>query len=91
MYVCMYVYCLTCKKCRSQYIGETEQEIHERQRGHLSDINSNKTSLPYVKHFRQCGIKHYTITGVEKLRSRNPHVRKAREKYYKTLFDVQII
>ena len=80
---------VTCKKCLSQYIGETEQELHARQRGHLSDIKSNK-DLPYVRHFRECGIQHYTITGVEKLRNRDPHVRKAREKYYKTLFDVQI-
>ena len=83
------IYCVTCKKCLAQYIGETEQEIHARQRGHLSDIKSNK-DLPYVRHFRQCGIEHYTITGVEKLRNRDPHVRKARERYYKTLFDVQI-
>ena len=83
------IYCVTCKKCSSQYIGETEQELHARQRGHLSDIKSNK-DLPYVRHFRECGIQHYTITGVEKLRNRDPHVRKAREKYYKTLFDVQI-
>ena len=83
------IYCVTCKKCLAQYIGETEQELHARQRGHLSDIKSNK-DLPYVRHFNQCGIEHYTITGVEKLRNRDPHVRKARERYYKTLFDVQI-
>ena len=74
----------------AQYIGETEQEIHARQRGHLSDINSNAQGLPYVTHFQQCGVESYTITGVEKLRNRDPHVRKAREKYYKELFQVQI-
>ena len=84
------IYCVTCKKCRGQYIGETEQEIHARQRGHLADIRSNKSGLPYVEHFRGCGIENYTITGVEKLRNSDPHVRKAREKYYKELFDVQI-
>ena len=84
------IYCLTCKKCLAQYIGETEQEIHARQRGHLADIRKNAEGLPYVKHFRECGIENYTITGVEKLRDRDPHIRKAREKYYKELFKVQI-
>ena len=84
------IYCLTCKKCLAQYIGETEQEIHARQRGHLSDINSNAQGLPYVTHFQRCGVENYTITGVEKLRDRDPHIRKAREKYYKELFQVQI-
>ena len=84
------VYCITCKKCRAQYIGETEQELHARQRGHLSDIRLNKAGLPYVKHFRSCGIEHYTITGVEKVRERDPLIRKERELYYKGLFDVQI-
>ena len=61
-----------------------------RQRGHLADIRSIKSALLYVEHFRGCGIENYTITGVEKLRNMDPHVRKAREKYYKELFDVQI-
>ena len=84
------IYCVMCNKCRAQYIGETEQEIHARQRGHLSDIKSNEPGLPYVKHFRECGVEHYTITWVEKLRDRDPHIRKSREKYFKKLFDVQI-
>ena len=28
-------------------------------------------------------MENYTITGVEKLRNRDPHIRKAREKYFK--------
>ena len=84
------VYCLTCKKCKAQYIGETAQELHARQRGHISDIRSNKAALPYVKHFRMCGIENYTITGVKKVRERDSLVRKEREQFYKVLFDVQI-
>ena len=84
------IYCLTCKKCREQYIGETEQELHERQRGHLSDIKSGKAGLPYVTHFQKCGIDNYTITGVEKVRKNCAETRKGREKFYKKLFDVEI-
>ena len=85
------IYCVTCKKCQAQYIGETGQEIHNRQAGHLSDIKKMITGLPYVRHFMECGIEHYTITGVEKVRSRDPLVRKARETFYKKLFKVQIV
>ena len=84
------VYCLTCKKCKEQYIGETEQEIHERQRGHLSNINSNKSGLPCVTHFRKCGVENYTITGVEKVRKNCTDTRRGREKFHKKLFDVKI-
>ena len=84
------IYCVTCTKCHDQYIGETEQELHCRQSGHLSDIRGNRPGLPYVKHFKKCGIEHYTITCVEKVRQNDSGVRKMREKYYKKLFDVQI-
>ena len=85
------IYCITCTKCWAQYIGETGQEIHQRQAGHLHDINTNVAGLPYVRHFKKCGIEHYTITGVEKLRSRDPQIRKTREGFYKKLFKVQIV
>ena len=85
------VYCITCTKCRKQYIGETKQEIHQRQTGHLSDIKKKITGLPYVRHFLECGVEHYTITGVEKVRSRDPLIRKSRETFYKNLFKVQIV
>ena len=85
------VYCITCTKCMAQYIGETKQEIHQRQTGHLSDIKKKITGLPYVRHFLECGVEHYTITGVEKVRSRDPLIRKSRETFYKNLFKVQIV
>ena len=84
------IYCITCRKCKEQYIGETEQEIHERQRGHLSDIASKKPGLPYVTHFQKCGLEQYTITGVEKIRKNCSETRKGRERFYKKLFDVKI-
>ena len=84
------IYCITCKKCLAQYIGETEQELHCRQRGHLADINKNQENLPYVSHFNRCGVENYTITGVEKVRQNDRDIRKSREKYYKKLFDVKM-
>ena len=85
------IYCVTCKKCRGQYIGETSQELHDRQAGHLSDVQKKNTGLPYVRHFLVCGVENYTITGIEKLRSRDPLIRKTREAFYKNLFKVEIV
>ena len=84
------VYCITCLKCRDQYIGETGQELHRRQSGHINDIKEKRTGLPYVRHFLKCGIDNYSITGVEKVRSRDPQIRKQREGFYKKLFKVKI-
>ena len=84
------IYCITCKKCQDQYIGETEQELHSRQRGHLNDIRSNVTGLPYVEHFKVCGVENYTITAVEKVRRNDVDTRRSREAFYKKLFDVKI-
>ena len=84
------IYCITCKKCHDQYIGETEQELHSRQRGHLSDIRLNVSGLPYVDHFQICGIENYTITAVEKVRRNDVDTRRSREVFYKKHFDVKI-
>ena len=84
------IYCVTCKKCMEQYIGETEQELHSRSVGHLSDIRNDKPGLPYVTHFQKCGIEHYSITGIEKLRNSNKGFRKQRELFYKDYFQVRI-
>ena len=84
------IYCVTCKKCMEQYIGETEQELHSRSVGHLSDIRNDKPGLPYVTHFQKCGIEHYSITGIEKLRNSNRAFRKQRELFYKDYFEVRI-
>ena len=84
------IYCITCTKCKDQYIGETEQELHDRSTSHLCDIRKNKSGLPYVTHFQGCGIEHYSIIGVEQLRREDARVRKQREIYYKNLFQVRI-
>lgn len=46
------VYCLTCKKCKKQYIGESSQTLNKRIRGHISSINTKKDT-PVAHHFNQ--------------------------------------
>lgn len=84
------IYCVTCQKCKEQYIGETGQELHNRQSGHFSDIRQIKAGLPYARHFLKCGIENYSIMGIEKVRSRDPLIRKQRELFYKELFKVKM-
>ena len=84
------IYCITCQNCKEQYIGETGNELHCRQSGHFSDIKTKKYGLPYVRHFLECGIEYYSVTGVEKVRSRDPLIRKQRESFYKDLFKVKM-
>ena len=84
------IYCVTCTKCKDQYIGETKQELHRRSSGHLADIRKNAPGLPYVAHFSKCGIEHYSIMGIEQLRKEDTPIRKQREIFYKNVFKVAI-
>ena len=45
------VYVIECKKCRKQYVGQTGNNLRERFRGHLQDINTNNQQNPVSKHF----------------------------------------
>ena len=47
------IYCIECKKCGIQYVGETTQPLHERVNGHRADIKNNKKDTFLVKHFNQ--------------------------------------
>ena len=75
------IYCVTCTKCNGQYIGETEQELHRRSSGHLTETRHNRPGLPYVSHFQNCGIEFYSITGVEKIRDNDFRIRKQRDHF----------
>ena len=43
-----------------------------------------------VRHFSKCGIQNLKPTALEKVRSRDPFIRKAREQYYIELLDTAI-
>ena len=49
---------------------------------HKSDIRTNKKSNGIVRHLSKCGIQNLKATVLEKVRSRDPYIRKAREQYY---------
>ena len=57
---------------------------------HKSDIRTNKKSNGMVRHFPKCGMQNLKPTVLEKVRSRDPFIRKAREQYYIELLHTAI-
>ena len=61
------VYCITCRRCTSMYIGETGRRLRERFGEHLRSIRNRSPGLPVAEHFssanhtiddiRVCGVK----------------------------------
>ena len=58
--------------------------------GHRSDIAKNRKSLPIVEHFNKCALENLRICGIEKCRSKDTFIRKARETFYIKEIDPQI-
>ena len=50
------VYCLTCKHCKSQYIGQTSRRLKDRVQEHLGYIRRNQNSTG--QHFNGPGHSH---------------------------------
>ncbi len=70
------IYCITCKICKKQYVGQTSRRIQDRFQGHFGDImrNANKKSIPF--HFNSKnhrGIKDIEITVLEYIKNTKKH------------------
>ena len=78
------IYELHCKRDLIPYIGETSKTAENRTIGHLNTILQDchaSTKTPVGQHFRSPGHNHtdLQVTPFEKIYSRIPFVRKARE------------
>ena len=73
-----------------QYTGETQLEFHLRLNNHTSDIKLNKKSTGMVRHFGDCGVNNMQPVILEKVRSSDPFIRKAREQFYIDLLETEI-
>ena len=85
------LYVLLCRKCHQlrkmpqQYLGQTSKSAEERFVGHLNTVKGNfETSTPVGQHFREGTHSHADIqfTPFEKVYSRDPFIRRARESNY---------
>jgi hypothetical protein len=49
------IYCITCKKCKKQYVGETLRPFRERLREHFYSVNNfdpiKSKNMPVARHF----------------------------------------
>ena len=72
----------TAKKCSQQYTGETKLKFHLRMSNHKSDVRANKKSTGMIRHFSNCGVTNIQPTILERVRSLDPFISKAREQFY---------
>ena len=55
------VYCVTCKQCKLQYIGQTTKSLDERVREHIDHIINIHTNQPTGKHINLTGHELYNL------------------------------
>ena len=88
------VYLITCDLCRTQYVGETGNDLASRLANHRSDIKHKKNTAIAI-HFNshQGPTNAYTLRAIaiEKISSSNPSIafRKKRELYWQNTLGTQ--
>ena len=85
------VYCIDCKKCKNQYIGETDRSLQERfseHRGYVSRKIMNKAT---GEHFNLPGHKmaDMEVSILEKIHNKDNQYRKARERMWIERFNTK--
>jgi len=81
------IYLITCKRCKLQYVGETERRLKDRLNAHRSNINIKRQTAVAI-HFNNHGhnIKDLIIMPIEKINNIDKQHRQSREKFWiKTL------
>ena len=78
---------------RPQYLGETGQRAKDRCASHVGTIRQDchqNTVTPVGQHFRGRGhsAENFEFTPFEKIYSKDPYIRKIREKYHINLFNM---
>ena len=78
------VYCITCSKCKEQYIGETEKTLALRTNQHRGYIRNNKVDKATGEHFNKPGhqLADMKISIVEKVKSNDPMMLEVRESHF---------
>ena len=82
------IYLVECKKCKEQYIGQTERTIQERFSEHRGYVTNHHISKATGFHFNQKGHSEsdMEVSIVEKVYSTNDQFREQREKMFINLF-----
>ena len=88
------IYCITCKVCSSQYIGQTGRHLSKRLQEHFYKVTSNQLTSPVAKHFnspQHNGVQDMQITIIKTLpdlgsKTNNTKARLREEQYFITKF-----
>ena len=83
------VYVIRCQRCGLQYVGETEQALHERINSHRSDVKLSKTDRPVAAHFNSPNhtTQDMKVMIVEQVRKKVSWMRKTRESHWIAILD----
>lgn len=78
------VYVIQCQRCSQQYVGETEQALHERINSHRSDVRLKKLEKPVAAHFNSLNhtMQDMRIVVVERIRKEDIRLRRLRESHW---------
>ena len=84
------VYCIGCKKCPVQYIGESQRSLQDRIAEHRGYITNKHLSKATGQHFNLPGhqLSDMEVTILEKVRS-NEQFRKQREQMWIERFNTK--
>ena len=82
------VYCITCSRCKLQYIGETGRRLKDRIREHIGYTRDLNTSTQTGIHFRIPGHT-MQVSILNIFNERQPHQRKVNEERCINDFDTK--
>ena len=78
------IYCITCKKCSAQYIGETDRTLQDRFSDHRGYVTNRHLHQATGYHYNLPGhqISDMQVTVVEKVFNPNGQFRRTREQMF---------
>ena len=78
------VYVIECKKCKKQYVGETENALHIHMNGHCSDIKRRHLEKPVAKHCNSTGhsLEDLSVYVIDEIQREEATFRKVKESHW---------
>ena len=77
------IYLITCRRCKKQYVGQTEQTLRQRMNSHRHSISHN-TDTPVARHFNlpHHDINDLQVIGIDSLPSVDTYSRLNKETFW---------
>ena len=78
------IYLITCNRCKSQYVGQTQHNLQTRFRNHRFNINNKNMHDTIGYHFNtnKHNLKDMSVQIIEKVKTNNIQTRLKRENYW---------